>query len=145
MYPRSDQKTAIQFLDYVIARLPFQIEKIQTDNGAEFQSACHWHVIDQGIGHGYIRSATPRLSGKVERSHRIDAEEFYSPSTVDSHAVIDGSPYSVADGRVYLRAGHSDQDAVPVVDWADAGAATVAAYWTAPSTVIPRPSASRAA
>ncbi|MFN6548367.1 integrase core domain-containing protein [Mycolicibacterium nivoides] len=25
----------------------------------------------------YIRPATPRLNGKVERSHRIDAEEFY--------------------------------------------------------------------
>jgi transposase InsO family protein len=77
VYPRSDQKTAIQFLDYVLARLPFQVEKIQTDNGAEFQSAFHWHVIDQGIGHTYIRPATPRLNGKVERSHRIDAEEFY--------------------------------------------------------------------
>lgn len=76
-YPRSDQKTAIQFLDYVLSRLPFQVEKIQTDNGAEFQSSFHWHVLDQGIGHVYIRPATPRLNGKVERSHRIDAEEFY--------------------------------------------------------------------
>ncbi|MBA2631934.1 MAG: transposase, partial [Chloroflexi bacterium] len=25
----------------------------------------------------YIRPATPRLNGKVERSHRIDADEFY--------------------------------------------------------------------
>jgi transposase InsO family protein len=77
IYPRSDQKTAIQFLDYVVSRLPFQIEKIQTDNGAGFQSSFHWHVIDQGIGHTYIRPATPRWGGKVERSHRIDAEEFY--------------------------------------------------------------------
>ena len=76
-YPRSDQKTSIQFLDYVLSRLPFQVEKIQTDNGAEFQSSFHWHVLDQGIGHIYIRPATPRLNGKVERSHRIDAEEFY--------------------------------------------------------------------
>jgi transposase InsO family protein len=77
LYPRSDQKTAIQFLDYVLPRLPFQVEKIQTDNDAEFQSAFHWHVLDQGIGHVYIRPATLRLNGKVERSHRIDAEEFY--------------------------------------------------------------------
>lgn len=76
-YPRSDQKTAIQFLDYVLSRLPFQVEKVQTDNGAEFQSSFHWHVLDRGIGHIYIRPATPRLNGKVERSHRIDAEEFY--------------------------------------------------------------------
>jgi hypothetical protein len=34
-------------------------------------------VLDRGIGHVYIRPATPRLNGKVERSHRIDADEFY--------------------------------------------------------------------
>ncbi|WP_442916474.1 hypothetical protein [Lentzea sp. DG1S-22] len=33
--------------------------------------------MDTGIGHVDIRPATPRLNGKVERSHRIDVEEFY--------------------------------------------------------------------
>ena len=31
----------------------------------------------KGAGHVYIKPRTPRLNGKVERSHRIDAEEFY--------------------------------------------------------------------
>ena len=31
LYPAADQKTAIQFLDYVLARLPFRVEVIQTD------------------------------------------------------------------------------------------------------------------
>jgi transposase InsO family protein len=48
-----------------------------TDNGAEFQSQFHYHLLDRGIGHDYIKPRTPRLNGKVERSHRIDAEEFY--------------------------------------------------------------------
>lgn len=77
IYPRCNQKTAIQFLDYLLAKLPFQIDAIQTDNGAEFQSQFHYHVLDRGIRHVYIKPATPRLNGKVERSHRIDAEEFY--------------------------------------------------------------------
>jgi transposase InsO family protein len=77
IYPANNQKTAIQFLDYVLSRLPFAVEVIQTDNGAEFQSSFHWHVIDKGIQHVYIKPRTPRLNGKVERSHRIDAEEFY--------------------------------------------------------------------
>lgn len=77
IYPRDDQKTAIQFLDYVLEKLPFRVEVVQTDNGAEFQDALHWHLLDRGIGHVYIKPATPRLNGKVERSHRIDAEEFY--------------------------------------------------------------------
>lgn len=78
IYPRCDQKTAIQFVDYVLERLPFQVQVVQTDNGAEFQSAFHYHVLDKGVGHRYIKPRTPRLNGKVERSHRIDAEEFYA-------------------------------------------------------------------
>jgi transposase InsO family protein len=74
---RLNQKTAIQFIDYALQRLPFRVELIQTDNGAEFASAFHWHVLDRGIRHLYIKPATPRLNGKVERSHRIDDEEFY--------------------------------------------------------------------
>ncbi|MCM3808834.1 IS481 family transposase [Streptomyces sp. DR7-3] len=76
-YPQLNQQTAIQFLDYTLQRLPFQVEVIQTDNGAEFQSAFHWHVLDKNIAHTYIKPRTPRLNCKVERSHRIDAEEFY--------------------------------------------------------------------
>lgn len=77
LYDRLGQKTAIQFVDYVLEKLPFHVLCIQTDNGSEFQAAFHWHVLDRGIDHVYIRPATPRLNGKVERSHRIDAEEFY--------------------------------------------------------------------
>ena len=77
IYERNTQKSAIQFIDYVLAKLPFQVEVVQTDNGAEFQGAFHWHLLDRGIGHTYIKVKTPRLNGKVERSHRIDAEEFY--------------------------------------------------------------------
>jgi transposase InsO family protein len=77
IYPKLNQQTAIQFLDYVLERLPFRVEVIQTDNGVEFGSSFHWHVLDKGIGHVYIKPRTPRLNGKVERSHRIDAEEFY--------------------------------------------------------------------
>jgi transposase InsO family protein len=32
---------------------------------------------DCGVQRVYIKPATPRLNGKVERSHRIDADEFY--------------------------------------------------------------------
>jgi transposase InsO family protein len=77
IYDRCNQQTAIPFLDYLLERLPFRVEFIQTDNGAEFQSSFHWQVLDRGIGHVYIKPHTPRLNGNVERSHRIDAE-FYS-------------------------------------------------------------------
>lgn len=48
-----------------------------TDNGGEFRSQFHWHILDKGIQHVYIRPRLPRLNGKVERSHRIDDDEFY--------------------------------------------------------------------
>jgi transposase InsO family protein len=77
IYERCNQKSAIAFADYVLEKLPFEVVSIQTDNGAEFQSGFHWHLLDRGIRHLYIKPATPRLNGKVERSHRIDNEEFY--------------------------------------------------------------------
>ena len=77
IYDRLNQTTAIRFVDYVVEKLPFAVEVIQTDNGPEFGSQFHYHVLDKGIGHVYIKPATPRLNGKVERSHRIDQEEFY--------------------------------------------------------------------
>jgi len=77
LYGRLNQRTAIEFVDYALERFPFRVDVIQTDNGSEFQAAFHWHVLDKGVGHEYIKPQTPRLNGKVERSHRIDAEEFY--------------------------------------------------------------------
>jgi transposase InsO family protein len=76
IYDRLNQQSAIRFF-YMLEKLPFKVEVIQTDNGAEFQAQFHYHVLDAGIGHVYIKPATPRLNGKVERSHRIDQEEFY--------------------------------------------------------------------
>lgn len=76
-YKKHTQINAIDFIDYVIKKFPFRIHTIQTDNGHEFQAKFHWHVEDLGIRHVYIRPGTPRLNGKVERSHGTDKEEFY--------------------------------------------------------------------
>jgi transposase InsO family protein len=77
VYYRCNQTTAIRFIDEVRRRLPFRVLVIQTDNGAEFQSRFHWHLESLDVRHVYIRPRTPHLNGKVERSHRVDAEEFY--------------------------------------------------------------------
>jgi transposase InsO family protein len=77
VYDTCNQRTAIRFIDEVRQRLPFRIHVVQTDNGAEFQSQFHWHLEAQDIQHVYIRPRTPHLNGKVERSHRVDDQEFY--------------------------------------------------------------------
>lgn len=76
IYDRLNQKTAIQVADF-LDKFPFQVEVIQTDNGSEFRTAFHWHLADRGIRHVCIKPSTPRLNGKVERSHRMDGQEFY--------------------------------------------------------------------
>jgi transposase InsO family protein len=77
IFDRHTQANAIAFIDYVTAKFPFRIREVRTDNGHEFQAKFHWHVEDQGIRHAYIKPNSPQLNGKVERSHRTDAEEFY--------------------------------------------------------------------
>jgi transposase InsO family protein len=77
IYDACNQSSAIRFVDEVIRRLPFRVLVIQTDNGPEFQSRFHWHLEGQDIRHVYIRPRTPHLNGKVERSHRVDQQEFY--------------------------------------------------------------------
>ena len=76
-YQKHNQENAIDFLDYVIKKFPFRIKMIRTDNGHEFQARFHWHCIDRGIEHVYIKPGSPKLNGKVERSHRTDKQEFY--------------------------------------------------------------------
>jgi transposase InsO family protein len=99
IYDRLNQKTAIQFADFLLDKFPFRVEAIQTDNGSEFQSAFHWHLMDRGIRHIYIRPATPRLNGKVERSHRIDAESSTGCSTASSSTTPSCSTTSSRSGR----------------------------------------------
>jgi hypothetical protein len=71
-------RTPIRFIDEVLRRrLPFRVHVVQTDHGAEFQSQFHWHLEFRDIRHAYIRRRTPRLNGKVERSDRVDDQEFY--------------------------------------------------------------------
>ena len=52
-------------------------QTIRTDRDHEFQALFHWHVADSGMEHVHIKPRTPRLNGKVERSHRTDKDEFY--------------------------------------------------------------------
>ena len=77
VFDACNQVTAIRFIDDVFKRLPFRVQVVQTDNGAEFQSRFHWHLERHDVRHVYIRPRTPHLNGKVERSHRVDDQEFY--------------------------------------------------------------------
>jgi len=77
VYKSHTQASSIDFINYVVEKFPFRIKVVRTDNGHEFQSKFHWHVTDLGMLHVYIKPASPRLNGKVERSHLTDQREFY--------------------------------------------------------------------
>jgi hypothetical protein len=89
--PPNNQKSSVQLLAYLLVELPFPVEPVQADNGADSQGCFHRYLLDRGIGHVCIRPATPRLNAKVERSHRIDNEEF---SRMLDGVVIDDSGLS---------------------------------------------------
>ena len=111
IYERHTQASAISFIDYFIAKFPFRIREVQTDNLHEFQAKFHWHVEDKGIRHAYIKPSSPQLNGKVERSHRTDEQEFYQLLTykddVDLNAKLAewesfynlSRPHGAFDGR----------------------------------------------
>jgi transposase InsO family protein len=77
IYDHNSIKSAITFIDEVRRRLPMAIQRIQTDHGSEFGTDFTWHLQDVGILHRRIPRGCPESNGKVERSHRTDADEFY--------------------------------------------------------------------
>ena len=89
MYNEHSTHSSIQFLHQLIKACPFQIKRIQTDNGTEWTkqlitsdpkdlTSFELGLKAYGIEYQRIRVATPRHNGKVERQHRIDQERFYN-------------------------------------------------------------------
>jgi transposase InsO family protein len=83
LYRRLHQSSSLAFLAEICRAFPFRIRKLQCDNGQEFSFAFALAVQDQGIRHRYIKPRRPQQNGKVERSHRIDQEEFWGRRRFD--------------------------------------------------------------
>ena len=78
LYRQLNQQSSLLFLRELQEEMPFPIRKIQVDNGTEFSLAFALTCRDLGIRLRYIKPRRPQQNGKVERSHRIDEEEFWS-------------------------------------------------------------------
>lgn len=77
------------FVEELVNHLPFEIQCLQSDNGAEFTNrylshldAPKEHILDQwckqkGVRHKLIPPGEKELQGLVERNHRQDDEELY--------------------------------------------------------------------
>src|SRR5947207_7423197 len=77
LYRRLLHGSSLAFLAELQRALPFPIKRLQCDHGQEFSFAFVLAVEAAGIRHRYIRPRRPQQNGKVERSHRIDQEEFW--------------------------------------------------------------------
>lgn len=77
LYRQLNHRTSLAFFRELRAALPFPIRKLQSDNGTEFPLDFALTVQAAGIRHRYITPRRPEQNGKVERSHRIDDEEFW--------------------------------------------------------------------
>jgi transposase InsO family protein len=88
-------RTAIVFLEKLVAHAPFRVQGVQTDNGSIFTNyyvgyrksadplSPRRHPFDlaceqKGLTHFLIDPGKPAQNGKVERSHRTDREEFWN-------------------------------------------------------------------
>lgn len=81
LYPRKNHWTSLEFVSTVRQALPFPIRKLQVDNGTEFPLAFALAIQEAGMRLRYIKPRRPEQNGKVERSHRVDDEEFWSRHT----------------------------------------------------------------
>ncbi len=77
LYRRLHHGSSLAFLGELQRAFPFPIKRLQCDHGQEFSFAFVLGVEAAGIRHRYIRPRRPQQNGKVERSHRIDQEEFW--------------------------------------------------------------------
>ena len=71
-------KSTLPFLDQVLDEMPFSIQRIQTDRGAEFfAEEVQRRLMDEAIRFRPIPPRSPHLNGKVERVQRTVLEEFW--------------------------------------------------------------------
>ncbi len=78
LYRRLNYWSSLDFLGEIRRAFPFPIRKLQSDRGAELPLAFALSVREAGIKYRYIQPRRPEQNGKVEGSHRIDDEEFWS-------------------------------------------------------------------
>lgn len=70
VYSRATASTATDFLDTLLAGMPFPVKAIQVDGGAEFEAIFEEECQRRGIRLFVLPPRSPKLNGGVERAHR---------------------------------------------------------------------------
>jgi len=85
IFCRRTGPSTLTFLERVLKEIPFPVQRVQTDRGREFfaVSVQQW-LMDHRIKFRSTKRASPHLNGRVERSQKIDHEEFLAVADSNS-------------------------------------------------------------
>jgi len=75
--PILDESGSILALKWAIQSMPYKIVYVQTDNGLEYQKHFHTTCVALSIVHYHIHKSSPNENAVIERSFRVDQEEFF--------------------------------------------------------------------
>jgi len=77
-HQRATANTAAEFLETLLARMPFQVKAIQVDGGSEYRAGFEEACQRLSLRLFVLPPHSPKLNGRVERAHRTHLEEFYA-------------------------------------------------------------------
>ena len=86
LYSRRTSKNTIHFLtERVLEEMHFPIQRLQSDNGAEFTAYEVQDLLSEySIKYRPIRPASPHLNGKVDRAQQTVLQEFFAVRKIGS-------------------------------------------------------------
>ena len=96
-YSSLSSARAKDFLHKFISVAPFEVKRIQTDNGSEFYKLFHEACGDLGLTHYWNYPKRPTMNGKIERYNRTVQEEFVDWHLDDLGYDIAGFNYQLMD------------------------------------------------
>ena len=77
VYGRATARNGRDFLQQVLERMPFAVKAVQIDGGSEFKAEFEQACAALALPLFVLPPHSPKLNGRVERSHRTHEEEFY--------------------------------------------------------------------
>lgn len=82
VYTSQSSRNGAIFLNECLASFPYQIEAVQTDNGAPFEKEFERLCRELDLTHYRTHPRTPKENTYVEISHEADEREFYAQGKV---------------------------------------------------------------
>ena len=100
-YTSLSSARAKDFLYKFITVAPFEVKRVQTDNGSEFYKLFHEACIDLGLIHYWNYPKQPKMNAKIERYNRTVQEEFVDYHLDDLGYDIGSFNYQLMDWLIW--------------------------------------------